>query len=89
LRVDYLKIDGSFVRNVASDPIDRTMVDAINRVGHELGLRTIAEFVENEASLAILRNLSVDYAQGYGVAVPMPLDLALAMSRARGHELET
>ncbi|MEO6155442.1 MAG: EAL domain-containing protein [Thermomonas sp.] len=84
LRVDYLKIDGSFIRNVASDSIDRAMVDAINRVGHELELRTIAEFVENDDTLAVLRSLGVDYAQGYGIAVPMPLDLALAMSHAGG-----
>ncbi len=63
------------------------MVDAINRVGHELALRTIAEFVENDGTLAVLRSVGVDYAQGYGIAVPMPLDLALAMSHARGHIL--
>jgi diguanylate cyclase (GGDEF)-like protein/PAS domain S-box-containing protein len=85
LRVDYLKIDGSFIRNVARDPIDRVMVDAINRVGHEMDLCTIAEFVESDEILAMLRSVGVDYAQGYGIAVPMPLDLALAMSHARSH----
>ncbi|MEO6228456.1 MAG: EAL domain-containing protein, partial [Thermomonas sp.] len=85
LRVDYLKIDGSFIRNVASDSVDRAMVDAINRVGHELDLCTIAEFVENDGILAVLRSMGVDYAQGYGIAVPTPLDLALAMSHVRSH----
>lgn len=60
------------------------MVDAINRVGHEMCLCTVAEFVENDGILAILRTIGVDYAQGYGISVPMPLDLALAMSHAMG-----
>ena len=72
LPVDYLKIDGMFVREVVDDPIDRAMVKSINEMGHVMGKRTIAEFVENDAILAVLRELGVDYAQGYGVGRPRP-----------------
>ncbi|MES2353489.1 MAG: EAL domain-containing protein [Pseudomonadota bacterium] len=70
LAVDFLKIDGGFVKNMVNDPIDRAMVDAINNVGHVMGIRTIAEFVENDAILQELRKMGVDYAQGYGIAKP-------------------
>lgn len=70
LPVDYLKIDGAFVRDMAEDPIDYAMVDAINRIGHVMGIRTIAEFVEDDAVLEALRGLGVDYAQGYWIAAP-------------------
>jgi diguanylate cyclase (GGDEF)-like protein/PAS domain S-box-containing protein len=72
LDVDYLKIDGSFVRDIATDAIDRAMVESINNVGHVMQIRTIAEFVENQEILAVLRELGVDYAQGYGIAKPQP-----------------
>ena len=71
--MDYLKIDGSFVRNIAINPTDYTMVDAINRVGHVMGIQTIAEFVENDAILEKLRELGVDFAQGFGIALPEPM----------------
>jgi diguanylate cyclase (GGDEF)-like protein/PAS domain S-box-containing protein len=74
LPVDYLKIDGHFVRDMLSDPVDRTMVSAINEVGQSMGLRTIAEYAEDEAIVAELRRLGVDYAQGFGIARPAPLD---------------
>jgi diguanylate cyclase (GGDEF)-like protein/PAS domain S-box-containing protein len=74
LPVDYLKIDGSFVRNMANDPIDRAMVNAINQVGHVMGIKTIAEFVEDDQILGVLKGIGVDYAQGYGIAPPVPLD---------------
>ncbi len=70
LTVDYLKIDGNFVKDIVSDPIDRAMVECINRLGHAIGIQTIAECVENEAILEKLRELGVDYAQGYGIAKP-------------------
>ncbi|HLA33099.1 MAG TPA: EAL domain-containing protein [Pseudomonas sp.] len=72
LPVDYLKIDGSFVRDMLEDPIDRAMVEVINHIGHVMGKRTIAEFVESEAILAALREVGVDYAQGYVIARPQP-----------------
>jgi EAL domain-containing protein (putative c-di-GMP-specific phosphodiesterase class I) len=71
--VEYLKIDGSFVREMLDDPIDCAMVDSINQIGHVMGIRTIAECVENDAILAKLQALGVDYAQGYGIARPAPL----------------
>jgi EAL domain-containing protein (putative c-di-GMP-specific phosphodiesterase class I) len=71
--VDYLKIDGSFIRDIVSDPADYAMVAAINQVGHALGIETIAEFVDSEAIITILRELGVDYIQGYAVDTPAPL----------------
>ncbi|MUH00154.1 EAL domain-containing protein [Scytonema sp. UIC 10036] len=73
LPVDYLKIDGSFVRQIVEEPIDMAMVEAINQIGHVMGIQTIAEFVENEDILNILKAIGVDYAQGYGIARPHPL----------------
>lgn len=74
LPVDYLKIDGMFVKDIVDDPIDFAMVKSINEIGHVMGKKTIAEFVENEAILNKLREIGVDYAQGYGIGMPMPLE---------------
>ncbi len=68
--VDYLKIDGSFVKEIMKDPIDREMVRSINEIGHLTGKRTIAEFAENDEIIAMLKVLGVDYAQGYAVSMP-------------------
>jgi diguanylate cyclase (GGDEF)-like protein/PAS domain S-box-containing protein len=68
--VDYLKIDGSFVREILRDPIDREMVRSINEIGHLTGKQTIAEFAENAEIIQMLTSIGVDYAQGYGVAQP-------------------
>ena len=73
LPVDYLKIDGSFVKNITSDQVNYALVECFNRVGQVMGMKTIAEFVENEATLELLRSLGVNYAQGYGIAKPCPL----------------
>lgn len=73
LPVDYLKIDGIFVREIADDPIDYAMVKSINEMGHVMGKRTVAEFVEKEQVLLKLREIGVDYAQGYSIAKPRPL----------------
>ena len=75
LAVDFVKIDGSFVRGMAEDKVDYAMVEAVNRVGHVMGIRTTAEFVENDQILAKLRELGVDYAQGYGIHMPEPLEV--------------
>ncbi len=72
LPVDYLKIDGYFVKDIATDPLDRVFVESINQIGHAMGLKTIAEFVENDDIVAVLRQIGVDYVQGYGVARPEP-----------------
>ncbi|MDQ3186031.1 MAG: EAL domain-containing protein [Pseudomonadota bacterium] len=70
LPVDYLKIDGEFIKDMMEDPIDRAMVEAINSIGHVMNIETIAEFVENDAILEELRRIGVDYAQGYGIEKP-------------------
>jgi diguanylate cyclase (GGDEF)-like protein/PAS domain S-box-containing protein len=76
--VDFLKIDGSFVKEILHDPIDREMVRSINEIGHLTGKRTIAEFAENSEIITMLRGLGVDYAQGYGVEEPKRLIRAVA-----------
>ncbi|WDE05787.1 EAL domain-containing protein [Thalassomonas viridans] len=73
LPVDFLKIDGLFVKNMANDAIDKAMVKSINEIGHVMELKTIAEFVENEDIISCLKEIGVDYAQGYGIAPPQPL----------------
>lgn len=77
LPVDYLKIDGMFVKDIADDPIDFAMVKSIHEVGTVMGLQTIAEFVENEAVLAQLKYIGVNFAQGYGVGKPALLKALL------------
>ena len=74
LPVDYLKIDGLFVKDILDDNVDLAMVKSINEVGHVMGKKTIAEFVENEQIFNLLNVLGVDYAQGYGIGKPVPLD---------------
>ena len=73
LPVDFLKIDGAFVKDMLNDPIDHAMVEAINRVGHVMGIETVAEFVEDADILEALREAGVDYAQGYHLDKPHPL----------------
>ncbi|MGF1615229.1 MAG: EAL domain-containing protein [Gammaproteobacteria bacterium] len=74
LPVDYLKIDGNFVRDMVDDTIDQAMVAAINQVGHTMGIQTVAEYAESEAVIEQLRRLGVDYAQGYGIGRPQPIE---------------
>jgi len=70
LPVDFLKIDGSFVKDMLDDPINRAMVEVINHIGHVMGKRTIAEFVETPLIEQALRDIGVDYAQGYLIERP-------------------
>ncbi len=74
LNVDYLKIDGLFVANVASNPVDYEMVSAIHRIGRVMGKRTVAESVEQTGVLEKLQQIGVDYAQGYALGLPVPID---------------
>ncbi|MBI5040969.1 MAG: EAL domain-containing protein [Gammaproteobacteria bacterium] len=74
LPVDFLKIDGRFVKDMLNDSMDYAMVESINQLGHVVGVQTIAEFVENDAIAESLKKLGVDYAQGYGIHKPEPLD---------------
>ena len=70
LPVDYIKIDGSFISNIRSDPIDQAMVQSFVQIGRTLGKKTIAEFVENQETLLMLKKLGVDYVQGFHVSKP-------------------
>lgn len=72
LRAQFVKIDGSFVRGMQSSAFDRSLVEAINRLGHDMGLRTIAEHVEDEATLRALAELGVDWVQGLVIAPGRP-----------------
>jgi len=83
LPVDYLKIDGSFVRDIVGSRVDQSIVRAAHAVGQELGIATVAEHVENAATLDCLRAIGVDYAQGYAIAMPRPL---LELTAAPGAE---
>lgn len=74
LPVDYLKIDGSFVKDMLDDRIDRAMVEMIHHIGKVTGKRTIAEFVESDGIIEALRTIGVDHAQGYAIARPQPFD---------------
>lgn len=73
LPVQYLKIDGSFVRNMESDPVNYALVASINQVAHVLGLKTIAEWAESETVINQLRALNVDYVQGFAIGTPLPV----------------
>jgi len=73
LPVDYLKIDGGFVKNLEQDPLDKAMTETMNRIGHIMGIKTVAEYAENDGIIHELRGMGVDYAQGYGVCMPTPL----------------
>ncbi len=74
LPVDYIKIDGGFVKDMAEDPIDHAMVEAINNVGHVMGKQTIAEFVDSAKVMKALRAIGVDFAQGFWVSKPAPFE---------------
>lgn len=71
--VDYLKIDGNFVKNILDSAMDCAIVEAINQIGHVVGLKTVAEFVENDRLNQRLRKMGVDYAQGFGLHRPEPM----------------
>ncbi len=94
LPVDYLKIDGGFVRDICSDPVAAALVESVNHVGHVVGARTIAECVEDEATRDRLAEMGVDFVQGFGISMPRPLDALLGRpltrdSRALGSSAAT
>lgn len=80
LQVDSLKIDGMFVKDMLTDPLDFEMVKSINQIGHVMGLKTIAEFVESTEILDKLTAIGIDYAQGYAIGRPAPIDTILLQS---------
>lgn len=73
LPVDFVKIDASFVRNISTSPTDLAIVSAMNEVAHALGLKTIAEGIENAKTLETVKKIGIDYAQGFYIAMPEPL----------------
>jgi EAL domain-containing protein (putative c-di-GMP-specific phosphodiesterase class I) len=73
LPIDYLKIDGTFIKNIINEPIDQELVACMNRIAHVVGAKTVAEWVEDEATLQILRAIGIDYGQGFGISRPEPL----------------
>ena len=73
LPVDYLKIDGMFVKDMSNDKMDYAMVKSINDIGHIMGMKTIAECVENEGTKRVLKELGVDYFQGFYIDIPTPI----------------
>jgi EAL domain-containing protein (putative c-di-GMP-specific phosphodiesterase class I) len=75
---DFVKIDGSFIRNIRTSAVDQEMVGSVCRIAKVMGIKTIAEYVEDEAVLSLLRELGVDYAQGYGISEPAPLSRRLS-----------
>ncbi|MGB5688988.1 MAG: EAL domain-containing protein, partial [Woeseiaceae bacterium] len=72
--VDFIKIDGQFVQDLTKDPTQRALVESINHVGHVMQIRTIAEAIEDQESLRVVRQMKVDYAQGNGISRPVSLD---------------
>ena len=74
LPADYLKIDGSFVQDMLDNPVDHAMVEAINEVGHIMGIKTIAEYVHNREIMDRLAIIGVDCAQGFAIGEPVPLN---------------
>ena len=74
LRVDFLKIDGQFVKGMSTDSIDRMMVNNITHLGYGLGLYVIAEFVEDEGTMQLLREVGVHFAQGYHIQKPTSIE---------------
>ena len=81
LPVDYLKIDGMFVKDIVEDPIDYAMVRSINNIGHVMGMKTIAEFVESHEIKGRLEKIGVDYAQGYALGRPQAFDDIVALAK--------
>lgn len=74
LPVDFLKFDGSFIRNIEFSDVDYSMVSAINHLAHIMGISTVAENIENQSQLAILEQIGVDYGQGFYIDTPQTLD---------------
>jgi len=87
-KVDYIKIDGNFVRNIVNSPVDFSIVRAINNIAHEMLAQTIAEYVENDAIMAKLTELQVDFAQGYALGRPVPVEELLLAHLDRGQNMQ-
>lgn len=82
LPVEYLKIDGQFIQNVCADPIDRSMVIAIQQIGKAMGIKTVAERVESAQVLQTLADIGIEYAQGYYIAEPRSVESLSRITRS-------
>jgi EAL domain-containing protein (putative c-di-GMP-specific phosphodiesterase class I) len=82
LPVDYLKIDGSFVKNMVTDESDLAVVRSINEIGHFLGKKTVAEYVHDEQTAELARSIGIDYLQGWGVEKPKPIETLAGAARS-------
>ncbi|QGU33967.1 EAL domain-containing protein [Thermochromatium tepidum] len=74
LPIDYLKIDGSFIKDIVNNPHDQVIVRSFNEIAHFMGKQTVAEFVENAETLSLMRELGIDHVQGYAIARPGFID---------------
>ena len=81
---DYLKIDGDFIRGLATSPMNQLVVTAIVGIAKGMGKKTMAEFVADEATVCLLSRLGVDYAQGYHIARPQPVAKELFTTPGEG-----
>ena len=70
--LDYLKIDGRLIKNMTKDPVDQAVIESMNRIGHVLGFKMIAEWVEDAQTLQLLEKIGIDYVQGFELAEPHP-----------------
>jgi len=82
--VDFIKIDGSFVRNLLHSSVDRTIVESISEVAHRLGVKTVAEYVEDHALIPVLEEAGVDFVQGYAIGRPQPLSALFEQQQPEG-----
>ena len=81
LSLDYIKIDGSFVKDMIFDEVDKAFVEVINQIGQVMALKTIAEFAENDQTIELLQKIGVDFAQGFGIHKPVPLATAFVVKK--------
>jgi EAL domain-containing protein (putative c-di-GMP-specific phosphodiesterase class I) len=82
LPADYIKLDGSFIQNLHKDNVDQTLVRSIIQVIQALGKKAVAEYVENEEILTILKSMGIDFVQGYHIGYPMPVEKILQQLQA-------
>ncbi|WP_022950027.1 GGDEF domain-containing response regulator [Methylohalobius crimeensis] len=87
LTVDFLKLDGSFIQNLAEDPTKQAVAEAINQAAHAMGIQTVGQCADSESILEVLQELGVDYAQGDAVKIPRPweeMDIPMAIGQKKG-----